>query len=255
MNIRDFRKHAVVTLKRARNLLMPPRAHNVNDHIADDGLSRSVTEQFHLLWYGSPGSQSMKWMGHPILKNPMDLWLYQEILYARRPRLLIETGTHHGGSALYFAMVAQMAKFPLDVVTIDFNPKLAYEPAAYHIHSVRGISTTSNTIDQVKTIHDRLASEQSDEPFRAMVVLDSDHSMENVLEELGAYGAFVTNGDFLVVEDTNVNGHPVMPEHGPGPYEAVEQFLQQHVEFVRDVIGDKLLVTHNPGGWLRRVDE
>ena len=72
---------------------------------------------------------------------------------------LIETGTHHGGSALYFAMVAQMAKFPLDVVTIDFNPKLAYEPAAYHIHSVRGISTTSNTIDQVKTIHDRLASQ------------------------------------------------------------------------------------------------
>jgi cephalosporin hydroxylase len=60
-------------------------------------------------------------------------------------------------------------------------------------------------------------------------------------------------GDYLVVEDGNVNSHPVLPGFGPGPSEAVSEFLAAHPEFIADASREKFLMTFNPGGFLRRV--
>jgi cephalosporin hydroxylase len=57
----------------------------------------------------------------------------------------------------------------------------------------------------------------------------------------------------VVVEDTNVNGHPVLPDFGPGPMEAVDDFLEEHPEFAVDTSREKYLMTFNPRGYLRRV--
>ncbi len=85
-----------------------------------------------------------------------------------------------------------------------------------------------------------------------MVILDSDHSRDHVLRELELYSPLVTPGCYLVVEDTNVNGHPVSPEFGPGPMEAVEAFLETTNDFEVDRSREKLLLTFNPSGYLRR---
>jgi cephalosporin hydroxylase len=84
------------------------------------------------------------------------------------------------------------------------------------------------------------------------VVLDSDHRADHVYKELLAYNGFVRSGDYLIVEDTNINGHPVIRDFGPGPMEALDLFLSQTSEFVIDERCQRFLMTLQPRGYLRR---
>ena len=79
--------------------------------------------------------------------------------------------------------------------------------------------------------------------------LDSDHTRDHVLGELAAYADLVTPGSYLIVEDTNIT---VLPTFVPGPYEAVESFLREHPTSSHDTDCEKLFLTFNPGGFLRR---
>jgi cephalosporin hydroxylase len=86
-----------------------------------------------------------------------------------------------------------------------------------------------------------------------LVVLDSDHSEAHVSRELELLSPWVTVGSYLIVEDTNINGHPTFHTFGPGPFEAVATFLDKHPEFVVDPSREKFLMTFNPCGFLKRV--
>jgi len=84
------------------------------------------------------------------------------------------------------------------------------------------------------------------------VILDSDHHRDHVLEELRIYHRFVPPNGHLIVEDTIINGHPAYPEFGPGPYEAVESFLEENPDFYADRTQERFYLTQNPKGFLRR---
>ena len=84
------------------------------------------------------------------------------------------------------------------------------------------------------------------------VVLDSDHSAAHVLQEMRLYHPFVTPGSFMVVEDTNINGHPTLPGRGAGPMDAIAEFSKENRDFETDYSCEMHLMTFNPGGWLRR---
>ena len=73
-----------------------------------------------------------------------------------------------------------------------------------------------------------------------------------MLGELQAYSPLITPGDYLIVEDSNVNGHPVRADHGPGPMEAIDEFLAGNDDFVIDESREKFFMTFNPRGYLRR---
>jgi len=184
---------------------------------------------------------NLTWFGHRLLKCPLDLWVCQELLVRTRPDVVIETGTRFGGSALYLAMVLDQIGHG-SVITID----IAVEPLRPEHSRISYIAGSSVDAAVVAQVRDAVSSR------RAMVMLDSDHSADHVYEEMIAYSPLVQIGDYLIVEDTNVNGHPAYPDFGPGPMEAVDRFLSDNDEFVIDRRCERFLMTLNPSGYLRR---
>jgi cephalosporin hydroxylase len=131
-----------------------------------------------------------------------------------------------------------------EVITIDLQ-ELEGRPAHPRIKYLTGSSVSPEMVGEVKE------AIKGDGPV--MVILDSDHRAEYVLEELHIYSEIVTAGSYLIVEDTNVNGHPVFETHGPGPMEAVEKFLLQSEEFTACRELEKFFITFNPKGYLKRT--
>ncbi|MSU47590.1 MAG: cephalosporin hydroxylase [Opitutus sp.] len=208
---------------------------------------QDVVTRFHTLFYDSPhfgrSWAGSHWLGTPLWKSPLDLWIYQEILHETKPDLIVETGTYQGGSARYFASLCDLMGRGR-VVTVDIEDR-AGRPRHPRIEYVQGSSTDADVVRRVAGF--------VRPGERVMVVLDSDHSCAHVARELELYHPLVSVGCYLIVEDTNINGHPVWPDFGPGPFEAVEGFLPRTRSFVRDRERERFLVTFHPGGFLRRI--
>ena len=204
---------------------------------------RKFHELYYRLWFEQRAdTHTLSWFGYEMMKCPLDLWIYQELLVRTRPDFVVETGTWRGGSALYLAMLLdQIGHGQVVTVEVDVKPNLPEHP---RISYIVGSSIDPAIITQVQ---EAVGSR------RALVILDSHHGADHVYQELIGYNSLVQPGDYLIVEDTNINGHPVYPEYGPGPTEALDRFLSQNDEFVIDRRCERFLLTMQPKGYLRRV--
>jgi len=212
---------------------------------AIDPNHQAIIDLFHKLYYHS-GKQTWKntfFLGIPILKCPLDLWIYQEILVQNKPDIIIETGTFCRGSALYLAFICDLLGQGR-VITIDVENR-AEGIKHPRISFLQGSSTSPALVRQIK--------DQIGPKDKVMVLLDSEHKQEHVLKELQLYHSLVSPGQYLIVEDTNVNGHPVYQEFGPGPMEALEMFLAKNDQFEVDRQCEKFFLTMNPRGFLKRI--
>lgn len=212
------------------------------------GAKDDVVSKFHNLYYDSNvfgGTwRSTKFLGVPAQKCPFDLFVYQEILSELKPDVIIECGTAFGGGALFLASICDLLHHG-QVITIDItNTRLS--PDHERITYLLGSSTDDAIVDIVK---ERVKGKE-----KVLVILDSDHSEAHVKKELDIYHQFVTKGSYLIVEDSNVNGNPVNPEHGPGPMEAAVAFRKENKDFEVDKSREKHYITFNPDGYLRRIN-
>ena len=209
--------------------------------------SEASAVEFHKLLYETAYAKgdawNPRWLGVAALKCPFDLWVYQEILHEIRPDIVLETGTARGGSALFLASILDLIGSGA-LVSIDIVRRPEW-PTHPRITYLTGSSTSASIMDQVRA---RVAGAP-----RVVVILDSDHRKDHVLDELRLYSTLVTKGSYLIVEDTNINGRPVFPGFGPGPAEAVDDFLAANTAFERDPSRERFFITFNPGGYLRRV--
>ena len=201
-------------------------------------------------------SYHFSWMGRPIIQLPQDMMAMQELIWNIKPDLVIECGIAHGGSIIYYASLLELQGHG-EVLGIDrdIRPhnRLAIEshPMFKRIRMIEGSSVDLAVVEQVRA----LAAGK-----KVILVLDSNHTHEHVLEELRLYAPLVSLGSYCVVMDTVVEDMPAdaFPDRpwGPGdnPKTAVWAYLEENGDFEIDrQMNDKLLISVAPDGYLRRV--
>jgi cephalosporin hydroxylase len=198
------------------------------------------------------------WMGVPIIQMPADVMATQEVIWATKPDIIIETGVARGGSVLFMASLLEIiGKGKVIGVDIDIR---AHNREAIETHpmSKRVVLLEGGSVDEVT-----LARVRAEIPDGAsvMVVLDSDHSRQHVLAECRAYGPMVTPGCYMVVADTVV-GH-VTEENAPRkrskvwfkgdePLSALQDYMSETNRFeVDEALNGKLVMSSSPGGYVR----
>lgn len=200
------------------------------------------------------------WLGLPIIQYPQDIVAVQELIWRTRPDVIVETGIARGGSLIFNASMLELLGGDGFVIGVDIDirahNKVAIEehPMARRIKMIEGSSVADDIFGSVRDlVRDRQ---------RVMVLLDSNHTHEHVLQELRLYSDLVKSGSYLVVFDTVIEDLPddFFPDRpwqkGDNAMTAVRQFLAENDRFVvDDGIDDKLLISVAPGGYLRCVSD
>jgi cephalosporin hydroxylase len=202
-------------------------------------------------------SYMWRWLGLPIIQMPTDVVLTQEIIWENRPQVIVETGVARGGSVIFHSsMLRLIGEGKVVAVDIDIRAHnrraIEEHPLSDRVVLIEGSSTDPAVLDGIR--------QEIGDAQRVMVVLDSHHSHEHVLNELRLYTPLVTPGQFMIVADTLVEELPVQQHRprpwGPGdnPKTAVDAFLAEEpgVFDIDKFSNDKLLLSSSRSGYLRR---
>jgi cephalosporin hydroxylase len=193
--------------------------------------------------YGAPRMQQ-KWLGHDIIKTPMDCWVYQEIIFETKPDFVIELGVMFGGATHFYASILDMVGHGR-VIGIDVSLAKARGPDNARIEYIEGSSTDPAIVGRVA---------EMTRGKRVLVIADSDHEKNHVLAEIRAYAPMVHVGGYFVVEDSlnDVMGYHPVPNEGPKA--AALAYLAENDDFVADrQWGERYVMTLNPDGFLLRI--
>jgi cephalosporin hydroxylase len=184
------------------------------------------------------------WLGHDILKSPMDCWIYQELIARIKPDVLIELGVMFGGASHFYASIMDLVGHGT-VLGIDISLAKVKALDNERIQYIEGSSTSDETLAKVRELV---------QGKTVLVIADSDHEKNHVLNEMRAYAPFVTKGSYFVAEDSLndvMHWHPVPNE---GPQAAVHAFLKENDDFVVDLrYAEKYIMTLSPYGFLQKV--
>ena len=211
------------------------------------------------------------WLGRPIIQNPDDMVRMQEVIYAIKPDFIIETGIAHGGSLIYYASLLhnmnQGRVVGVDIEIRAHNRKAIEEHELFHLIDIIEGSSTDNVI--INQIDDIVGIDK-----KVMVILDSAHDYDHVLNELRLYSKFVSKGSYIVVTDGSQEylhetprakkDYPNYVEtwHHNNPKKAAEDFVNENSEF--EIIEPSFLfnegnidfrVTHWPSAFVQKIND
>jgi cephalosporin hydroxylase len=207
-------------------------------------------------------SYTFTWLGRPIIQLPEDVLRVQEVIYALRPDVIVETGIAHGGSLIFYASLCRLIGKGR-VIGVDLLIKPANREAIERhdvsdlITLIEGDSTSPSVVDRVR----KLVTPRDS----VLVLLDSAHSREHVLKELAAYSPLVTPGSYIVATDGVMKDLADVPRGKAewtwdNPTAAAAEFAARHPDFRLEppawLFNESELttpITHWPGAWLRRI--
>jgi cephalosporin hydroxylase len=218
-----------------------------------------------------------RFLGVEVWQNPFDMWVFQQMITELKPDVIIETGTAHGGSALFFATILEKINPYGRIITVEIDPGVdsnvskarSFPVFSERVRIIKGDSVSNRTLTQVQDLVDELETDKNArngsserQNLTVLVTLDSLHSAEHVLEELRLYSRFVSNGSYIVVQDTIIDQNPKFIDwfvrpwakgSVAGPAQAVREFLEESPDFQRDKRWEKYYFTFYPGGFLKKI--
>ena len=147
-------------------------------------------------------SYNFNWLGTPIIQNPSDMIVVQEVIYQIKPDLIIETGIARGGSLIFYSSILNLINKKSKILGIDIDiRKHATQSLKNHkiknIITLEGSSISNEIFNKVKKISRKFK--------KILVLLDSNHTHEHVLKELRLYAQLVTKNSYIIVFDTIAN--------------------------------------------------
>lgn len=206
---------------------------------------------------------TFSWMGRPIIQLPEDMIRVQEAIFQVKPTVIVETGIAHGGSLIYSASLLKTMDIAGRVIGVDIeirphNRKAIEEHFLFpYITLIEGSSTAPEIVRQVKDL--------INPDDVVLVILDSNHSRQHVLDELDAYCDLVTKGSYIVATDGIMQDVYDVPRgtanwDKDNPVSAAHDFLANHPEFTlenpqwlfNESELNENINTHYPDAWLRR---
>ena len=246
-----------------KKVLVEEIAGSVNTY---DLYSRESFEIISRYWvkvgWGMKYQYTFSWFGRPVIQLPEDMLRIQEVIFEIQPDVIIETGVAHGGSLIFYASLCKcIGKGRVIGIDIEIRPhnRTAIEshPLFPYICLIEGGSTDSKIVERVKSMV------KSGE--KVLVILDSNHTKQHVLDELEAYHDLVSPGSYIVATDGIMHDLTDVPRGSTewswnNPSEAALEFQQHHPEFkiVQPAwhFNESVLtrnITHWPNAWLKRV--
>lgn len=205
---------------------------------------------------------TFSWLGRPIIQLPEDVIRVQEVIFKIKPDVIIETGVAHGGSLIFNATLLKAMNIEGRVIGIDIeirphNRKAIEEHFLFpYITLIEGSSTAPEIVEQVKSL---VKPNET-----VLVILDSNHSYDHVLEELKAYHELVSRNSYIVATDGSMRILHDVPRGEKewltdNPANAAEDFAKTHPEFVIEQpawdFNESALsknITHWTSAWLKR---
>lgn len=221
-----------------------------------------ISQQWLKIGWNQKYSYTFSWMGRPIIQLPEDMVRIHEVIYNIKPDVIIETGVAHGGSLIFYASLCKAIEkgrvIGIDIEIRPHNRKAIESHELFpYITLIEGSSIDNATVNHVKSLI------KPDETV--LVILDSNHTKQHVLNELEAYHDLVTHGSYIVVTDGIMKDLHDVPRGDPdwvtdNPANAAMEFAKKHPEFTLEQFAlpfneSELTenVTYWPGAWLKRL--
>lgn len=195
------------------------------------------------------------WLGIPIIKMPEDIMLIQEAFCIYKPTAVIEIGVARGGGVSLYHSLQKMLDITPNILGVDIKyfehtkENLKYIKKE-ELKLVEGSSLESKSRIQISEF---IKGHES-----IFVVLDGDHSYENVLKELEFFDEVLPKNSIILCSDTwiSIVGKKMKTKNRKwnrikNPSSALADFLLKNSRWRRiNEFCSKTILSESPDGWI-----
>lgn len=193
------------------------------------------------------GTMRYEWRGVLCNKNPFDFALYPMLLWREKPKTIIEIGSKEGGSALWLHDICTRFGLGTQIVSIDIDQRAKVKRAGIEFHQGDGRDlSTVLTFDKMASL-----------PRPLLVIEDADHHYLTTLAVLRFFDAYLSRGEYILIEDGICDSFGNEAQYDGGPNRATAEFLAQASDRYEidqrycDFFGHN--TTWNTNGYIKRV--